>query len=79
MQLCLTKHICRCTSNDTPICIGQSDGQMMGQISKTKTTNNVPDQLNSQQVIAKYNEIKQKYQVFFQKAIELEDELREHK
>jgi len=31
------------------------------------------------QIINKYNEIKQKYSVFFQKALELEEELREHK
>ena len=31
------------------------------------------------QIITKYNEIKQKYSVFFQKALELEEELREHK
>lgn len=35
--------------------------------------------MNNNQIIAKYNEIKQKYTLFFQKAIELEDELREHK
>ncbi len=35
--------------------------------------------LNNQQIIAKYNDVKQKYTLFFQKAIELEDELREHK
>ena len=33
----------------------------------------------SNQIVAKYNEIKQKYTLYFQKAIELEDELREHK
>ena len=37
------------------------------------------EELNSNQVITKYNEIKQKYTLYFQKAIELEDELREHK
>ena len=31
------------------------------------------------EIVYKYNEIKQKYTIFFQKAIELEDELREHK
>ena len=31
------------------------------------------------EIIYKYNEIKQKYTIYFQKAIELEDELREHK
>jgi hypothetical protein len=34
---------------------------------------------NNSEIIYKYNEIKQKYTVFFQKALELEDELREHK
>jgi hypothetical protein len=34
---------------------------------------------NSQDITFKYNEIKQKYTIFFQKALELEDELREHK
>ena len=37
------------------------------------------EELSKNQVIAKYNEIKQKYTLYFQKAIELEDELREHK
>ena len=36
------------------------------------------EQPSNNQIIAKYNEIKQKYTLFFQKAIELEDELREH-
>eukprot|EP00340_Litonotus_pictus_P004950 CAMPEP_0170514574 /NCGR_PEP_ID=MMETSP0209-20121228/1162_1 /TAXON_ID=665100 ORGANISM="Litonotus pictus, Strain P1" /NCGR_SAMPLE_ID=MMETSP0209 /ASSEMBLY_ACC=CAM_ASM_000301 /LENGTH=135 /DNA_ID=CAMNT_0010798729 /DNA_START=11 /DNA_END=418 /DNA_ORIENTATION=+ len=40
------------------------------------TTTETP--MNNNQIIAKYNEIKQKYTVYFQKAIELEDELREH-
>jgi hypothetical protein len=31
------------------------------------------------EIIYKYNEIKQKYTIFFQKALELEEELREHK
>jgi hypothetical protein len=31
------------------------------------------------EIVYKYNEIKQKYTVFFQKALELEDELRENK
>ncbi len=35
--------------------------------------------LNNQQIITKYNDTKQKYTLFFSKAIELEDELREHK
>ena len=43
------------------------------------TTKQAPLEMNSQQIVTTYNEIKQKYQVFFQKAIELEDELREHK
>jgi hypothetical protein len=34
---------------------------------------------NSQEIVFKYNEIKQKYTIFFQKALELEEELREHK
>ena len=37
------------------------------------------DEFNNAQIINKYNEIKQKFTMFFQKAIELEDELREHK
>jgi hypothetical protein len=44
------------------------------------TTNLTSDQpMTNNQIIGKYNEIKQKYTLFFQKAIELEDELREHK
>jgi hypothetical protein len=34
---------------------------------------------NNSEIIYKYNEIKQKYTIFFQKALELEEELREHK
>lgn len=34
---------------------------------------------NQQEILTKYNDIKNKYTIFFQKAIELEDELREHK
>lgn len=34
---------------------------------------------NNSELIAKYNEIKQKYTLYFQKSIELEGELREHK
>jgi hypothetical protein len=30
-------------------------------------------------IISRYNEIKQRYTIFFQKALELEEELREHK
>jgi len=35
--------------------------------------------LQNSEIIYKYNEIKQKYTIFFQKAIEMEDQLREHK
>jgi hypothetical protein len=31
------------------------------------------------EIVYKYNDIKNKYTIFFQKALELEDELREHK
>jgi hypothetical protein len=34
---------------------------------------------NPSDIVYKYNEIKQKYTIFFQKALELEEELREHK
>jgi hypothetical protein len=34
---------------------------------------------SSQDIVYRYNEIKQKYSILFQKALELEDELREHK
>jgi len=40
-------------------------------------TTNTPN--NQQEILTKYNDIKNKYTIFFQKAIELEDELREHK
>ena len=33
----------------------------------------------NQEILNKYNEIKQKYTLFFQKALEIEEELREHK
>ena len=46
---------------------------------ETNKPKQAPIEMNSQQIVTTYNEIKQKYQVFFQKAIELEDELREHK
>jgi hypothetical protein len=36
------------------------------------------DELTTQ-VMNKYNDIKNKYTVFFQKALELEEEMREHK
>lgn len=41
-----------------------------------KMTSSTP---NQQEILTKYNDIKNKYTIFFQKAIELEDELREHK
>jgi hypothetical protein len=31
------------------------------------------------EIVYRYNEIKQKYTIFFQKALEIEEELREHK
>ena len=34
---------------------------------------------NTSDIVFKYNEIKTKYTAFFQKALELEEELREHK
>ncbi len=37
------------------------------------------EEINSNDIVIKYNEIKTKYTAFFQKALELEDELREHK
>ena len=43
----------------------------------SKTNNE--ETMNNNTIITKYNEIKQKYTLYFQKAIELEDELREHK
>lgn len=46
-------------------------------MSKPNTTND--EAMNNNTIIVKYNEIKQKYTLYFQKAIELEDELREHK
>lgn len=33
---------------------------------------------NNNEIVFKYNEIKSKYTIYFQKALELEDELREH-
>jgi hypothetical protein len=41
------------------------------------STTNEPT--SNTQIITTYNDIKQKYTMYFQKAIELEDELREHK
>ena len=38
-----------------------------------------PQTSQNTEIVNKYNEIKQKYTIFFQKALELEDELREHK
>jgi hypothetical protein len=38
-----------------------------------------PQTSQNTEIVHKYNEIKQKYTIFFQKALELEDELREHK
>ena len=37
------------------------------------------DEQSNSEIIYKYNEIKQKYTIFFQKALELEEELREHR
>jgi hypothetical protein len=37
------------------------------------------EEAGSQEIVYKYNEIKQKYTLFFQKALEIEEELREHK
>lgn len=33
---------------------------------------------SNSEIVFKYNEIKSKYTIYFQKALELEDELREH-
>lgn len=38
-----------------------------------------PKKLQNQEIIAQYNSAKQKYSLFFQKAIEIEHELSEHK
>jgi len=35
-------------------------------------------QVSNSEIVFKYNEIKSKYTIYFQKALELEDELREH-
>ena len=42
---------------------------------------NQPQQQSGQntEIVYKYNEIKNKYTIYFQKALELEDELREHR
>ncbi len=34
--------------------------------------------VSNSEIVFKYNEIKSKYTIYFQKALELEDELREH-
>lgn len=34
---------------------------------------------NNSEIVFKYNEIKSKYTIYFQKALELEEELREHR
>ena len=36
-------------------------------------------QQQNSQIVQKYNEIKSKYTIYFQKALELEDQLREHR
>ena len=46
---------------------------------KPQNSENTSTEFDSNQIVAKYNEIKNKYSIFFQKAIELDDELREHK
>ena len=46
---------------------------------KETTPSNEPKKLTNQDIINQYNQTRQKYSLFFEKAVEIEQELSEHK
>ena len=65
------------TSNNNNITNNNSQPQPTTQTTTTTTTEQKP--LTNAEIIKGYNDTKQKYSLFFQKALEIEQELVEHK
>ena len=69
------------TSNNNNITNNNSQPQPTTQTTTTTTTTTTTEQkpLTNAEIIKGYNDTKQKYSLFFQKALEIEQELVEHK
>ena len=68
------------TSNNNNITNNNSQPQPTTQTTTTTTTTTTEQKpLTNAEIIKGYNDTKQKYSLFFQKALEIEKELVEHK
>ena len=67
------------TSNNNNITNNNSQPQPTTQTTTTTTTTTEQKPLTNAEIIKGYNDTKQKYSLFFQKALEIEQELVEHK
>ena len=68
------------TSNNNNITNNNSQPQPTTQTTSTTTTTTTEQKpLTNAEIIKGYNDTKQKYSLFFQKALEIEQELVEHK
>ena len=68
------------TSNNNNITNNNSQPQPTTQTATTTTTTTTEQKpLTNAEIIKGYNDTKQKYSLFFQKALEIEQELVEHK
>ena len=68
------------TSNNNNITNNNSQPQPTTQTTQTTTTTTTEQKpLTNTEIIKGYNDTKQKYSLFFQKALEIEQELVEHK
>ena len=68
------------TSNNNNITNNNSQPQPTTQTTTTTTTTTTKQKpLTNAEIIKGYNDTKQKYSLFFQKALEIEQELVEHK
>ena len=68
------------TSNNNNITNNNSQPQPTTQTTQTTTTTTTEQKpLTNAEIIKGYNDTKQKYSLFFQKALEIEQELVEHK
>ena len=68
------------TSNNNNITNNNSQPQPTIQTTQTTTTTTTEQKpLTNAEIIKGYNDTKQKYSLFFQKALEIEQELVEHK
>ena len=67
------------TSNNNNITNNNSQPQPTTQTTTTTTATTEQKPLTNAEIIKGYNDTKQKYSLFFQKALEIEQELVEHK